>query len=131
MIAIMLTLHVIVCLMVILVVLVQSGRGAGLSSVFGGGGGDALFSAPSGSSFIRRLTTGLAIAFFLTSLTLTYLSARRGLSTVTRGGWRGQPVPMQPQQIPGLPMLPAGTAAPADKPAPAAAAPAAQTPVKK
>lgn len=102
--ATILSLHIIVCMLVILVVLIQSGKGAGLANVFGGGGGDALFSAPSGSLFIRKVTTGLAVAFFLSSLTLTYLSARRGLRTVTRGMWTqgtpiplrdGQPVPMQ------------------------------------
>jgi preprotein translocase subunit SecG len=91
-----LTLHVIVCLLVILVVLIQSGKGAGLSNVFGGGGGDALFSAPSGSLFIRKVTTGLAVAFFLTSLTLTYMAARRGMRTVTRGMFnQGMPIPIQ------------------------------------
>ena len=86
--SLLLTLHVVVCLLVILVVLIQSGKGAGLNNVFGSGGGEALFSAPSGSMFIRKLTTGLAVAFFLTSLMLTYLSARRGMRTVTRGMWK-------------------------------------------
>jgi len=109
----LLTLHVLVCLLVILVVLIQSGKGAGLANVFGGGGGDALFSAPSGSMFIRKLTTGLAIGFFMTSLVLTYLSARRGLRTVTRGAWQGAP---------------AAAPAPATEAAPAQAPAAPQTP---
>lgn len=97
-----LTVHVLVCLLVILVVLIQSGKGAGLSNVFGGGGGgDALFSAPSGSLFIRKLTTGLAVGFFLTSLTLTYLSARRGLRTVTRGMFnQSTPIPLNKDGLP-------------------------------
>ncbi len=82
---IILTLHVIVCCLVILVVLVQSGKGAGISNIFGGGGGDALFSAPSGSLFIRKVTTGFAIAFFTTCVVLTFLSSRRTIPTVTQG----------------------------------------------
>ncbi len=110
--SLLLTLHVLVCLLVILVVLIQSGKGAGLNSVFGSGGGDALFSAPSGSMFIRKLTTGLAVAFFLTSLLLTYLSARKGLRTVTRGMWnpaaQGQGVP-DAGQLPIAPPPPPST----------------------
>src|ERR1051326_7108 len=70
-------LHILVCVGLILVVLFQAGKGAGLGNLMGGGGGDQLFSAPSGSAFIRKLTTGMAIVFLVTSVTLTVLSARR------------------------------------------------------
>jgi preprotein translocase subunit SecG len=93
---VVLVLHVIVCVLVILVVLLQSGKGAGFAGLFGGGGGDALFSAPSGSMFIRKFTTGLAAAFFLTCLLLTYFAARRGLRTVMRGSWNPPPSPAAP-----------------------------------
>ncbi|TXH22612.1 MAG: preprotein translocase subunit SecG, partial [Elusimicrobia bacterium] len=79
--SLLLSIHVVICVLVILAVLIQSGKGAGFAGVFGGGGGDALFSAPSGSMFIRKVTTGLAIAFFVSSLLLTFLGARRGGTT--------------------------------------------------
>jgi preprotein translocase subunit SecG len=69
--------HIIVCIGLILVVLFQAGKGAGLGNLFGGGGGDQLFSAPSGSAFIRKLTTGMAIVFVMTSLSLTILTTHR------------------------------------------------------
>src|SRR3989344_5119637 len=69
--------HIIVCIGLILVVLFQAGKGAGLGNLFGGGGGDQLFSAPSGSAFIRKLTTGMAVVFVVTSLTLTIITSRR------------------------------------------------------
>src|SRR5882672_7717702 len=69
--------HIIVCVGLILVVLFQAGKGAGLGNLFGGGGGDQLFSAPSGSAFIRKLTTGMAIVFVITSLSLTILTSQR------------------------------------------------------
>ena len=69
--------HIIVCIGLILVVLFQAGKGAGLGNLFGGGGGDQLFSAPSGSAFIRKLTTGMAIVFVMTSLGLTILTTQR------------------------------------------------------
>lgn len=82
--SLLLSIHVVVCVLVIIAVLIQSGKGGGFGGVFGGGGGDALFSAPSGSMFIRKVTTGLAVAFFVSSLFLTFLGARRGGQTVTQ-----------------------------------------------
>jgi preprotein translocase subunit SecG len=107
---IILAIHIVVCVLVILIVLLQSGKGAGISGLFGGGGGDALFSAPSGSMFIRKFTTGLAIAFFMTCLLMTYMAARRGLRTVMRGAWNQPPAsaPAAPGQAPVAP--------PAEKP---------------
>jgi protein translocase SecG subunit len=52
--SVILSIHVVACVLVILVVLLQSGKGAGFSGIFGGGGSDAVFSAPSGSQFIRK-----------------------------------------------------------------------------
>ena len=82
--SVLLSIHVVACVLVILAVLLQSGKGAGFSGIFGGGGSDAVFSAPSGSQFIRKVTAGFAIAFFTSSLLLTYLGARKGVRTVTR-----------------------------------------------
>lgn len=81
--SLLLSIHVVICVLVILAVLIQSGKGAGFAGMFGGGG-DALFSAPSGSMFIRKVTTGLAVAFFVSSLFLTFIGARRGGQTVTQ-----------------------------------------------
>ena len=69
--------HIIVCVGLILVVLFQAGKGAGLGNLFGGGGGDQLFSAPSGSAFIRKLTTVMAVVFVITSLSLTIITSQR------------------------------------------------------
>ncbi len=73
--------HVVACLLMILVVLLQTGRGAGLS-VFGGGG-DSLITTPTGSSFMRNLTAILAGTFACTSIFMTLLSSRAGMSSVT------------------------------------------------
>ena len=86
-----LTLHILVCAMLVVVVLVQSGKGAGISGMFGGGS-EALFSAPSGSAFLKKLTVGLAIGFVCTTLFLTILHSRRsGRSVLER-------VPIQQQR---------------------------------
>jgi preprotein translocase subunit SecG len=70
-------LHLLVCVGLILVVLFQAGKGAGLGNLFGGGGGDQLFSAPSGSAFIRKITVGMALTFIVTSVTLTIMASSR------------------------------------------------------
>ena len=67
---VVLSIHVLICLMVVMIILVQSGKGAGFSGLFGGGSSDALFNAPSGSMFLRKVTTFLAVAFFTTALPL-------------------------------------------------------------
>jgi preprotein translocase subunit SecG len=84
--------HLIVCIGLILVVLFQTGKGAGLGNLFGGGGGDQLFSAPSGSAFIRKMTTGMAIVFILTSVGLTILTAHRNQRSLLEG----MPIPGAP-----------------------------------
>src|SRR5579883_539198 len=96
--------HIIACLLMILVVLLQTGRGAGLS-VFGGGG-DSLITTPTGSSFMRNFTAGLAGLFAFTSIFLTLLSSRAGMSSVTSRVPAPPPVsaPQAPaQQAPAAP----------------------------
>lgn len=85
--------HVLVCVLLIIVVLMQQTKGAGISSVFGGGGGtDALFGGKGATPFFVRLTSGLAIAFFVTSLTLVLLSRRPRAVTAVEKGMQEMPV---------------------------------------
>jgi len=70
--------HVLACGLLIVAVLIQQTKGTGLSSVFGGGGTDALFGGRGSAPFLMKVTSGLAVVFFLTSLLLviTYRSPR-------------------------------------------------------
>jgi preprotein translocase subunit SecG len=70
-------LHVMVCLVLIVVVLLQRGKGAEIGAVFGGGAGSTVFGSRGAGNFLTKLTTGAAIVFMLTSLTLAYF-AREG-----------------------------------------------------
>lgn len=90
--------HIIVCVGLILVVLFQAGKGAGLGNLFGGGGGDQLFSAPSGTAFIKKVTTGMAVVFIITSVMLTILSSRRSHRSILESlpGAGGAPGPVGP-----------------------------------
>ncbi len=74
-------LHIIVSLGLILVVLLQTGKGAEMGAVFGGSS-STIFGSGGAGNFLTRLTTGMAIVFMVTSLTLGYFSGKQGSSTV-------------------------------------------------
>jgi preprotein translocase subunit SecG len=69
-------LHVIISLFLILVVLVQQGKGADLAGAFGGGGSQTAFGARGATTLLHKLTTGFFVAFVLTSLALGILQGR-------------------------------------------------------
>jgi preprotein translocase subunit SecG len=73
---ILVVLHVIVSAFLILVVLVQQGRGADLAGAFGGGGSQTAFGARGATTLLHKLTTGFFVAFVVTSLTLAIVQAR-------------------------------------------------------
>jgi preprotein translocase subunit SecG len=76
--------HVIVCVALIMIVLLQTGKGADIGAAFGGGGSNTLFGTSGASTFLSKATTVAAVVFMLTSLTLSYLSSQRtGTSVVT------------------------------------------------
>ena len=104
---ILLALHVAACFFMIVFVLLQTGRGAGLSMF--GGGGDSLINTPSGSSFMKKFTAGLAATFAFTSLFLTLLSDRTGMSSVTA---KAPPAPI-PVEAPASEKAPATPSSPA------------------
>jgi preprotein translocase subunit SecG len=71
--------HVITCLLLIAVVLLQHGRGADVGAAFGSGASQTIFGARGAGNFLSRLTTGAAVVFMLTSLTLSYFSQPQGV----------------------------------------------------
>lgn len=81
--ALIITIHVIVSIALILIVLLQTGKGASMGAVFGGAGSQALFGNTGAASFLGKLTTWAAIIFMLTSLTLAYISKSGGKSVVS------------------------------------------------
>lgn len=79
-------LHILVCIALIAIVLLQSGKGAEMGASFGAGGSQSVFGAGGGTSFLSKLTTGAAIVFMLTSLTLAYLSGQSETSSIMPKG---------------------------------------------
>ena len=107
--------HIFVSIALIMIVLLQTGKGADMGAAFGGGSSQTLFGSTGASTFLSKATTAAAIIFMVTSLSLAYLSSHRtGESVVT-----GTPAPVESQTAP-------GTAAPApveSQAAPGTAAP--------
>ena len=122
--------HVTACLILILTVLLQAGKGADIGAVFGGAS-TTIFGSSGAGNFLTRLTTGAAIVFMATSLTLTYGSSHHlGGSTImpesAAAPSRSEPVAGGAAEDEGAPAGDeAAPAAPAAPEAPAPNAPAA------
>ncbi len=69
-------LHVIICVVLIVVVLLQAGKGASAGFSFGGGASQTVFGSSGGKNFFARVTAGLAIGFMVTSITLSVMSSK-------------------------------------------------------
>lgn len=80
----LITLHVISCLVLIMVILLQAGKGGGISETFGGGGGLQQMLGTKASSFLTKATAASAVLFLATSLTLAIMSTKRSGSIVER-----------------------------------------------
>jgi preprotein translocase subunit SecG len=70
------TLHVMVCISLVAVVLLQRGKGADIGAALGGGSSNTVFGGRGAGNFLTKLTTGCAIVFMLTSLSLSYLGSQ-------------------------------------------------------
>src|SRR5437870_10220701 len=115
--------HVIVCIFLVLVVLLQQGKGADWAGAFGGGGSQTTFGARSTGSVLERATTAAAIVFMITSIALAILISQSGSgnSVIREGAKSTAPQPAAPV-TPGQPAQP-GQQAPAQGQQPPPAAP--------
>jgi preprotein translocase subunit SecG len=97
--------HVAVCLFLIAVVLLQSGKSGDLAAAFGGQGSQTAFGPRGAASALSRATTWSAIIFMITSITLSiYASRRAGAASVLSGvkpaQTTSQPAPSAPPTVP-------------------------------
>ena len=74
---VLITVHVLISLALMIVVLLQSSKGGGLAGAFGGGTMGAVFGGRGAATFLSKLTTVLAIAFFISCLGHSMLASRR------------------------------------------------------
>jgi preprotein translocase subunit SecG len=106
---ILLGLHVVICILLILVVLLQRSKGAGLSGVFGGGGSQSVFGGRGAAPFLAKATSVMAILFMTSSLSLALLSARGTIpkSAIEKEMEKGIPgSPPATEVVPLIPPLP-------------------------
>ncbi len=78
--SLILTIHLVVAATLIVLVLLQHGKGADAGAAFGGATSASLFGAAGGTTFLSRTTAILAALFFLTSLAMTYLASKTHLT---------------------------------------------------
>ena len=110
-------LYVLVCLFLIMVVLLQQGKGADLAGAFGGGGSQTSFGPRGTTNIMHRMTTGAFILFVLLCLTLTILSGKSRTSVM-----EDVPVavPVESSDTPGVTEPALGAVVDDSEPAPAA-----------
>ena len=114
---ILIIVHVVVCVALIMIVLLQTGKGADMGAAFGGGGSQTLFGSTGASTFLSKATTGAAIIFMLTSLALAYISSHQTADSIIQS----TPAPVE-QTAPET----QSESAPQEGSAPAQSAPATQ-----
>jgi len=98
--------YVFICFFLILVVLVQQGKGADIAGAFGGGGTQTAFGARGATTLLHKLTTGAFIGFIALSLLLTVLEARPRSSVIGAAGKTAAQKPA-PQKAAPPPVAPA------------------------
>jgi preprotein translocase subunit SecG len=86
--------HIIVCIGLIFIILLQRSRGAEMGAAFGGAS-QTLFGPGGSLSFLNKVTTILAVIFFITSISLTYLAAHRETKSPIKKAPIGRMVPKE------------------------------------
>lgn len=72
----LIALHVVICILLVVTVLLQFGKGAETGAIMGGGASQAVFSSSAKGNFMTKLTTALAIGFMVNSIILTTIKSR-------------------------------------------------------
>jgi preprotein translocase subunit SecG len=121
-------LYVFICFFLILVVLLQQGKGADIAGAFGGGGTQTAFGARGATTLLHKLTTGAFVGFIVLSLLLTMMQSRPKSSVIGKLP-PGQTAPAKPGPLAPAAQPPAQPASSAPS-APPPAAPAPQAPAR-
>ena len=117
--AVLVTLHIIVCFVLIIVIMLQSGNAADLAGAFGGAGSQTAFGPRGAATFLSRATTWCAIVFMMTSLTLSFKRAGNATpsNSVLEQTQSSAPAPAKTTPAPPV-QLPVQSAPQAPAPAP-------------
>lgn len=88
--------HILVCFFIVVVVLLQSGSAGDISAAFGGQGSQTAFGPRGAASALSKATTWSAVAFMITSITLSVYSSKQSGAKSVLQGIKSQPVKTQP-----------------------------------
>jgi preprotein translocase subunit SecG len=126
MVSIVVAIHVVICLALIIVILLQQGKGAEIGAVFGGSS-QTVFGASGAGNVLTKATWAMAAMFFATSIFLAYASTRRFTGSIfgSGGGVNRRVV------VPPKPMVPLAPAVPVGPAGRAPAGPASQGPLSQ
>src|SRR5258708_36017088 len=137
---VLVTLHILVCGLLIIVVLLRSGEAADLAGAFGGAGSQTAFGPRGAATFLSKATTWCAIMFMLTSMAMTMRqnstavasgsSVLQQFSKTAKRVTPAVPLPAAPAPAAPVPATPAPAASGATTPAPSAPAPTTPAPSK-
>jgi|SRR5690242_3902794 len=121
MVSLVLAVHIVVCIALVVIILIQQGKGADVGAVFGGSS-QTVFGSSGAGNMLTRVTSGLAVVFFATSMYLAFMSTQRATGSIFGSGTSSSVMPKQ-----AAPKVPASAPAPAPNPGmPAPGAPANQ-----
>lgn len=104
--------HVFACITLILIVLLQAGKGANMGAAFGGSS-QTVFGSGGAGTFLGKMTAAVAIIFMLTSITLTYSASKKTSTLMDKAS-----TPVTKQTVPAAPKPAAPPAAPLSGPGP-------------
>jgi preprotein translocase subunit SecG len=119
---VLVALHILVCFVLVIVIMLQSGSAADLAGAFGGAGSQTAFGPRGAATILSKMTTWCAIVFMVTSLALSLKRApteEQGINSILEQTTKSAPAPAKP-----APLAPA----PAQTPAQPTPAPAQQAP---
>ncbi len=122
MVTILTIVHILVCVFLVSIVLLQHGKGADIGATFGGGG-QSLFGTEGPVPMLNKITTLAAVIFMVTSISLAYISAHKTTSSVMGDYSVPAPVEQPSQVVEPLPERIPMPAAPGEESAPAPASP--------
>ena len=124
-------LYVFACVILLMVILLQQGKGGDMASAFGGGSSQTAFGARGGATLLAKVTAGFAALFMLGALSLAIIGERGDSGSLLRG----TPAPPAPESAPAsgttpAPATPESSTAPSQTPPAAPAAPETQKPAE-
>ena len=118
MVTILTIIHILVCIFLVSIVLLQHGKGADIGATFGGGG-ESLFGTEGPVPILNKITTAAAVIFMVTSISLAYISAHSTTSSVMGGYSVPAPVEQASEVTEPLPDRVPMPATPYEEPVPA------------